>query len=146
MVKMVKHGKIAPEKSAPQCPFECGGGGVIAIWAMPKQRWRQIERVLPYVCTCRTPFSYLITIGWFFIECSETWHYSLPVFEPGAFLFVVGGWWRGLIFDREPSERNDLFCRGEKCPLTIVHRTWRCHKCNRQESFVHTNLHNRVYT
>ena len=42
MVKMVKNGKIAPEKSAPECPFECGGvgwgggGGVIAIWAMPK--------------------------------------------------------------------------------------------------------------
>ena len=31
-----KNGKIAPEKSAPECPFECGGGGVIAIWAMPK--------------------------------------------------------------------------------------------------------------
>ena len=23
---MVKNGKIAPEKSAPECPFECGGG------------------------------------------------------------------------------------------------------------------------
>ena len=32
---MVKNGKIMPEKSAPECPFECGGG-VIAIWAMPK--------------------------------------------------------------------------------------------------------------
>ena len=30
-----KNAKIAPEKSAPECPFECGGG-VIAIWAMPK--------------------------------------------------------------------------------------------------------------
>ena len=33
MVKRVKNGKngknskIAPEKSAPECPFECGGGG-----------------------------------------------------------------------------------------------------------------------
>ena len=35
-VKNGKNGKIAPEKSAPECPFECGGGGVIAIWAMPK--------------------------------------------------------------------------------------------------------------
>ena len=34
--KMVKNGKIAPEKIATECPFECGGGGVIAIWAMPK--------------------------------------------------------------------------------------------------------------
>ena len=25
-VKNGKHGKIAPEKSAPECPFECGGG------------------------------------------------------------------------------------------------------------------------
>ena len=47
MVKMVKHGKIAPEKSAPECPFECGGGGVIAIWAMPKQRWHLIKRCFP---------------------------------------------------------------------------------------------------
>ena len=28
--------KSARKKSAPECPFECGGGGVIAIWAMPK--------------------------------------------------------------------------------------------------------------
>ena len=26
MVKMVKNGNIAPEKSDPECPFECGGG------------------------------------------------------------------------------------------------------------------------
>ena len=25
MVKMVKNGKITPEKSAPECPFECRG-------------------------------------------------------------------------------------------------------------------------
>ena len=34
-----KNGKMAKsrlKKSAPECPFECGGGGVIAIWAMPK--------------------------------------------------------------------------------------------------------------
>ena len=28
--------QIGPEKSAPECPFECGEGGTIAIWAMPK--------------------------------------------------------------------------------------------------------------
>ena len=26
----------------------------------------------------------------------ETWYYSLPVFEAGAFIFVVGGWWWGF--------------------------------------------------
>ena len=31
--------QIGPEKSAPECPFECGEGGTIAIWAMPKY-WR----------------------------------------------------------------------------------------------------------
>ena len=44
---MVKNGKIASEKSAPECPFECGGGGVIAIWAMPTWRWGQVERCFP---------------------------------------------------------------------------------------------------
>ena len=43
---MVKNGKIAPEKSAPECPFECGGG-VTAIWAMPTWGWRQVERGFP---------------------------------------------------------------------------------------------------
>ena len=28
--------KSARKNSAPECPFECGWGGVIAIWAMPK--------------------------------------------------------------------------------------------------------------
>ena len=40
MVKNGKNGKkmvkLRLKKSAPECPFECGGGGVIAIWAMPK--------------------------------------------------------------------------------------------------------------
>ena len=34
-----KSGKMVKsrlKKSAPECPFECGGGGVIAIWTMPK--------------------------------------------------------------------------------------------------------------
>ena len=35
------------KKSAPECPFECGGGGVNAIWAMPKWRWWQAERGFP---------------------------------------------------------------------------------------------------
>ena len=34
MVKMVKNGKIAPEK-VPQSARLSAGGGVIAIWAMP---------------------------------------------------------------------------------------------------------------
>ena len=41
---MVKNG---PKKSAPECPVECGGGGPIAIWAMPKCRGRQTNRVFP---------------------------------------------------------------------------------------------------
>ena len=39
MVKNGKNGKMVKsrlKKSAPECPFECGGGVVIAIWAMPK--------------------------------------------------------------------------------------------------------------
>ena len=36
------------KKSAPECPFECGGGGVNAIWAMPTWGWRQAERGFPY--------------------------------------------------------------------------------------------------
>ena len=28
--------KSAREKCAPECPFECGRGGAIAIWAVPK--------------------------------------------------------------------------------------------------------------
>ena len=28
--------KLARKKSVLECPFECGEGGVIAIWAMPK--------------------------------------------------------------------------------------------------------------
>ena len=24
-------------KSTPECPFECGAGGAIAIWTMPKK-------------------------------------------------------------------------------------------------------------
>ena len=36
MVKMVKNGKIAPEKKVPQSArLSAGGWGVIAIWAMP---------------------------------------------------------------------------------------------------------------
>ena len=37
------------KKSAPECPFECGGGGVNAIWAMPTWGWRQVERGFPKV-------------------------------------------------------------------------------------------------
>ena len=40
---MVKYG---PKESAPECPVECGGGP-IAIWAMPKCRGRQENRVFP---------------------------------------------------------------------------------------------------
>ena len=33
----IQNGRIGPEKSATECPFECGeGGGPSAIWAMPK--------------------------------------------------------------------------------------------------------------
>ena len=35
------------KKSAPECPFECGGGGVNAIWAMPTWGWRQAEKCFP---------------------------------------------------------------------------------------------------
>ena len=34
----LKNGKKWPEKSAPECPVECGWEGPIAIWAMPKCR------------------------------------------------------------------------------------------------------------
>ena len=47
-----KNGKMVKsrlKKSAPECPFECGGGGVNAIWAMPKWRWWQAERGFPYI-------------------------------------------------------------------------------------------------
>ena len=42
---MVKNGL---KKSAPECPVECGGGGPIAIWAMPKWRGRQGISAFPY--------------------------------------------------------------------------------------------------
>ena len=32
----LQNDRIGPEKSATECPFECGGGGPSAIWAMPK--------------------------------------------------------------------------------------------------------------
>ena len=42
----LQNGKKWPEKSAPECPVECGGG-LIAIWAMPKWRGRQNLWVFP---------------------------------------------------------------------------------------------------
>ena len=35
-------------KKVPQSARLSAGGGVIAIWAMPKQRWGQAERGFPY--------------------------------------------------------------------------------------------------
>ena len=48
-VKNGKNGKIAPEKKCPRVPVGVRGGGVIAIWAMPTQRWGQIERGFPNI-------------------------------------------------------------------------------------------------
>ena len=42
--------KLRLKKSAPECPFECGGGGVNAIWAMPTWGGGQVERGFPNSC------------------------------------------------------------------------------------------------
>ena len=51
-------GKSRLKKSAPECPFECGGGGVNAIWAMPTWGWWQVERCFPKWWWWK-PFSWL---------------------------------------------------------------------------------------
>ena len=43
-----KVAQIGPEKSAPECPFECGGGGAKAKRAMPKCPPREFEWGFPY--------------------------------------------------------------------------------------------------
>ena len=43
----LQNGKNGPKKSAPECPVECGGGGPIAIWAMPKCRVHELKWVFP---------------------------------------------------------------------------------------------------
>ena len=49
------------KKSAPECPFECGGGGVNAIWAMPTWGWRQAERCFPKLLLLKLVDSFVMT-------------------------------------------------------------------------------------
>ena len=42
-----KFAQIGPEKKCPRVPVWVRGGGVNAIWAMPKWRWWQAERGFP---------------------------------------------------------------------------------------------------
>ena len=42
-----KVAQIGPEKSAPECPFECGGGGAKAKRAMPKCPLHEFEEGFP---------------------------------------------------------------------------------------------------
>ena len=41
-------GALFPRWSAPECPFECGGRGAKAIWAMPKCLLRFLMWAFPY--------------------------------------------------------------------------------------------------
>ena len=41
--------KSARKKNAPECPFECGGGGAKAKRAMPKCPLREFEWGFPYI-------------------------------------------------------------------------------------------------
>ena len=55
---------------APECPVECGGGGVIAIWAVPKCRVHERLLVFPYRTTdCQKVFIFRKTDYYFNGRC-----------------------------------------------------------------------------
>ena len=59
-----KVAEIGPEKSAPECPFECGAGGAKAKRAMPKCPGHEFEWGFPYsnLPNCLLSYAFQLSI------------------------------------------------------------------------------------